>query len=197
MAKEFEIRADYDEETIVIYQAYPLTIADPAIKEQRFVSPFSFCRMTWIKPSFLWLMHRSHWGHKSGQERTLAVRIRRSGWDKALSLGVLTHPEQSVYPIPGEWDEKFKNAQVHIQWETERTLRGDTLNHDSLQVGISRHLIREFVDEWIVSIQDVSQTVVKIHQLLKTGHEKNAKRLLPPERVYPVDPQIGKRILIE
>ncbi|MGW1086997.1 DUF4291 family protein [Streptomyces sp. NPDC002596] len=25
--------------------------------------------MTWIKPSFLWLMHRSNWAQKSGQER--------------------------------------------------------------------------------------------------------------------------------
>ena len=196
MAKEYEIRADYDKDTIVIYQAYSSAIAASALREQRFVSPFSFHRMTWIKPSFLWLMHRSNWGHKSGQEKTLAVRIKRTGWDKALSLGVLTHPEQSVFPNPVEWDRKFKDAQVHIQWDTERSLRGAGLNQYSIQVGISRHLIREFVDQWIVSIHDLSPTVAKIHQLLKTGNEKNAKRLLPPERVYSVDPQVGKQILL-
>jgi hypothetical protein len=78
---EREIRADYDRNTIVIYQAYPPTIADAAVSAGRFVSPFSFYRMTWVKPSFLWLMHRSNWGRKSGQERILAVRMTRVGWE--------------------------------------------------------------------------------------------------------------------
>ncbi|WP_141653813.1 DUF4291 family protein, partial [Erwinia billingiae] len=26
--------------------------------------PFSMTRMTWIKPSFLWMMYRSGWGMK-------------------------------------------------------------------------------------------------------------------------------------
>ena len=63
-------------------------IADAALKTQRFVPPFSFHRMTWIKPSFLWLMHRSNWGQKSGQERILAVHIMRASWEMALSLAV-------------------------------------------------------------------------------------------------------------
>lgn len=88
----YEIRADYDSSTLVVYQAYPAAIAEPALERQRFVAPFSFERMTWIKPSFLWLMHRSNWGKKRGQERTLAVRIDRAGWEHALALGVLTSP---------------------------------------------------------------------------------------------------------
>jgi hypothetical protein len=58
---EQEIRADYDRETIVVYQAYGPQIAVPAVAAQRFVPPFSLGRMTWIKPSFRWLMHRSNW----------------------------------------------------------------------------------------------------------------------------------------
>lgn len=85
-----EIRATYDRDTIVIYQAYASAIADSALKAQKFVEPFSFSRMTWIKPSFLWLMHRSNWGTKSGQERTLAVTLSRAGWESALSRAVLT-----------------------------------------------------------------------------------------------------------
>lgn len=196
MTHEHEIRADYDRETVVVYQAYAPAIAEPAVRGQRFVGPFSFHRMTWIKPSFLWLMHRSNWGQKRGQERTLAVRITRAGWDKALALGVLTHPEPSVWPNPAEWESEFKDAQVHIQWDTERSLRGAPLNHYSIQVGISRHLIREFVDQWIVKIEDLSPTVAKIRQALKSGNTKNVKRLLPPERIYPVDAKIGRRILM-
>jgi hypothetical protein len=56
MPHQREIRADFDRETIVIYQAYSASIAEAALKVGRFVSPFSFGRMTWIKPSFLWLV---------------------------------------------------------------------------------------------------------------------------------------------
>jgi hypothetical protein len=64
---EHEIRADFDRDTIAIYQAYSPAIADAALAAQRFVSPFSFHRMTWIKPSFHWLMHRSYWGRRAGK----------------------------------------------------------------------------------------------------------------------------------
>jgi Domain of unknown function (DUF4291) len=74
---EFEIRADYDDRSIIVYQAYRKEIALPAIQNQRFVAPFSLERMTWIKPSFLWMMERCNWGLKPDQEMVLAIRITR------------------------------------------------------------------------------------------------------------------------
>src|SRR5688572_16235475 len=115
MPGQYQIRADYDAQTIVVFQAYSGAIAHPALKEQRFVAPFSFNRMTWIKPSFLWLMERSNWGQKSGQEHILGVRIKRSGWEEALSLAVLTHPENSIYKNAEEWRAQFEKALVHVQ----------------------------------------------------------------------------------
>src|SRR5947209_1809461 len=119
MPQEHEIRADYDRDTIVIYQAYAPAIADPALRERRFVRPFSCRRMTWIKPSFLWLMHRSSWGQKSGQERILAVRMTRAGWEKALSLAVLTSPGRSAFRPREGWEQQFRQAKVHLQWDPE------------------------------------------------------------------------------
>jgi hypothetical protein len=193
---EHEIRADFDRETIVIYQAYPVAIADAALAARRFVPPFSFQRMTWIKPSFLWLMHRSNWGLKSGQERILAVRIGRSGWEKALSLAVLTCFEKSVFRSPREWEEQFRQAVVHVQWDPERTLRGAGLPYFSIQVGLSRHIISEYVEEWTVGIEDLTPRVRKIYDLLQGGKATQANRHLPSERVYPVRPEIGRRLLI-
>jgi len=65
---ERQIRAVFDEQTIRVYQAYGDAIADPALKAGTFVPPFSMTRMSWIKPSFLWMMYRSGWGTKPGQE---------------------------------------------------------------------------------------------------------------------------------
>ncbi len=196
MLNHYEIRANYDADTIVMYQAYGKVIAEPALKQQTFISPFSFNRMTWIKPSFLWLIHRSNWGRKSNQDYILAVRIKRSGWEKALSLGVLTSYEKSVHTNVVDWREKFDNASVHVQWDPERSLKGTDLQIESIQVGLSRHIIREFVDNWIVNIEDITPTVRKIYDLLQKGDTKNAKRHLPSERVYPVLDELGKHLMI-
>ena len=48
-----QIRASFDRDTIVVYQAYDHRIADAVLSAGRFVAPFLFHRMTWIKPSFL------------------------------------------------------------------------------------------------------------------------------------------------
>jgi hypothetical protein len=197
MPKQYEIRADYNADTIVMYQAYAPAIATPALKAQKFVQPFSFNRMTWIKPSFLWLMHRSNWGHKSGQECILAVRITRHGWEEALSLGVLTSFHPKVHRTVDQWREQFENGQVHVQWDPERSLRGADLQYDSIQVGLSRHIIRRFVDEWIVAIDDYTPLAQKMHALLRAGKEKNAANLVPRERVYPVAESIAQRLRID
>ena len=52
---EHEVRADFGRETIAVDQAYSPVIADAALVAERVVPPFSFHRMTWIKPSFLGL----------------------------------------------------------------------------------------------------------------------------------------------
>ncbi len=197
MPKEREIRADFDRETLVVYQAYSPAIAVAALKAGTFVPPFSFRRMTWIKPSFLWLMHRSNWGQKSGQERVLAVRVKRWGWDRALSLAVLTSFVPGVFASPDEWAEQFADARVHLQWDPERSLRGAGLPYYSIQVGLSRHVIRAYVEEWVVGIEDYTPRVRKISGLLQSGQADKARRHLPPEKVYPVGAETGRRLRID
>ncbi|ATE53861.1 DUF4291 domain-containing protein [Actinosynnema pretiosum] len=182
MAPQRQVRADYDGSHITVYQAYPSAIADPALAAGRFVSPFSFGRMTWIKPSYLWLMHRSNWARKPGQERVLAVRITREGWERALAQAVLTDS-------PG-----LEGARVHVQWDPERSLRGAALNHYSIQVGVGRDVVRELVDEWTTGITDLTERTRKIAALLQAGRVEQARRLLPPERPYPLPRAIAARL---
>lgn len=53
-----EIYAYYNREHIRVYQAYNKQIAEQAVSLQTFGNNFSLNRMTWIKPSFLWLLKR-------------------------------------------------------------------------------------------------------------------------------------------
>jgi hypothetical protein len=188
------VRADFDRDTIVVYQAYPLRIADPALRAGRFVAPSSFRRMTWIKPSFLWLMTRSTWGEKPDQERILAVRISRVGWERALSLGVLTAHEPRFHRSIADWDSDFKAAKVHVQWDPERTLGGVRAQEGSIQVGLSRHVIEEFVRDWIVGLEDVTPLAKKIRSLRDQGNRRAARRLLPAERRFPVPEGLHRRL---
>ncbi|MFD0556799.1 uncharacterized protein DUF4291 [Stackebrandtia endophytica] len=182
MTPQHQIRADYDDRTIVVYQAYSPAIADAALRAGTFVAPFSFHRMTWIKPSLAWLMHRSNWARKAGQERILAVRITRRGWEEALANSVLTTADP----------DRLAQAGVHLQWDPERSLRGAALNHYSIQVGIGRRFIRTLVDEWLVELTDITPKVRKAADLVRSG--KNAARLLPTERVYPLPSTLERRI---
>lgn len=191
---EWQIRADFDRESIVVYQAFRANIAAPAVEHQSFQPPFSFHRMTWIKPSFLWLMARSQWAQKSGQEHILAIRISREGWEEALSMATLTSPESRVYNNHQTWADEFAQAKVHVQWDPERSIRGAKLPHHSIQVGISRHLIRTYVDEWILSIEDITPLVRKLHKQCQAGQHQRARKQLPPERSYPLPEDIAQHI---
>jgi hypothetical protein len=194
--RHYEIRAAYDRETITIYQAYSAAIAQPALKAQTFVPPFSFQRMTWIKPSFLWLMERSNWGQKPQQEMILAVRIKRSGWEQALLSGVLTSYEPKVHRSLEDWQKQFASAVVHVQWDPERSLRGADVGYDSIQVGLSRHVIQDYVQNWIVGIEDYTPLVRKLHDLIRRGHSDKAAKLLPKEKPYPVSADVARKLMI-
>src|SRR5688500_16741779 len=96
-----QIRASFTDTTIRVYQAFSDAIAEPALAAGTFRPPFKLERMTWIKPSFLWMMYRAGWGYKdAGQSRILAVDMLRSGFDWALQHAALsTHGALD----PAEW----------------------------------------------------------------------------------------------
>lgn len=194
MNKYRQVRALYDRESIVVYQAYSDKIAKAVLSAGKFVAPFSWRRMTWIKPSFLWLMARSGWGTKKGQENILAIRMKRTGWEKALQLGVLTCFEPGLYPSVDSWRNQFTSTSVHVQWDPERTINGRKLDIRSIQVGISRDVIREFTDDWVLEISDYTGITRKIRASYLAGNLKHAKRLLPKERIYDVGLDASTRL---
>ncbi|QWT21009.1 DUF4291 domain-containing protein [Bacillus sp. NP157] len=179
-----QIRAVYDDATIRVYQAYSHPIADAALAHQTFVSPpFSMSRMTWVKPSFLWMMYRSGWGEKDdGQRRILAIDIDRAGFEWALENSCASHPEPGM---PADaWGAKKARCPVRIQWDPERDLRLNPLDHRSLQMGIGGDAVKRYVNEWIRRITDITTDAQAIKALVDTGDLAAAAALLPAERPY-------------
>lgn len=80
------INAEWDEEGIYVYQAFNSGIADYAIKNQKFGGPlWGPSRMTWIKPSFAWVLYRSGYGRKINQKRILKIKLSHSIFAKILA----------------------------------------------------------------------------------------------------------------
>lgn len=169
------IRATFNKDTIIVYQAFNDKIANQAIELQKFGSEFSFHRMTWIKPSFLWLMERSNWAKKTNQERILEIHLKRVFWDKCLEIAVDTDASKS--------DRNIKDAQILVQWDPERTLRGAKLNIRSIQIGVSRNMINEY-NESIEKIVDLTEKVKKMYLLNSNGKFDKSTQLLPKFKEY-------------
>ena len=54
---------EHDDEGVFFYQAFNAAIADYAIANQRLGGQgFNAQRMTWIKPSFAWMLYRAVYG---------------------------------------------------------------------------------------------------------------------------------------
>ena len=167
-----KIRAVFDEETIIVYQAYNDVIANAALKAQTFVPPFKRERMTWIKPSFLWMANRSGWASKPGQERVLAIKIKRSGFEWALDNSSLSQSKDRTMP-------------VRIQWDPERDIRLEKLHIRSIQIGLSNEAVEKYVNEWIVQIDDVTSLMKEIGEYVGNEDFDQAQAKLPKENVYP------------
>ncbi|WP_278492145.1 DUF4291 domain-containing protein [Acinetobacter gyllenbergii] len=180
----YQIRAVYNHKTIRVYQAYSEVIANSALENQTFVSPpFKMERMTWIKPSFLWMMYRAGWGFKdNGQSRILAVDITREGFEWALAHSCLSHRDPSMNEE--QWQQLKASSPVRIQWDPERDLKLNPLDHRAIQIGLSHEAVQLYVNEWITSITDITPLAHQIHTLIEEDKLDEATLLLPQETIY-------------
>ncbi|OZG69971.1 hypothetical protein BTA51_28455 [Hahella sp. CCB-MM4] len=190
-----QIRAFYNDKTIRVYQAYNDAIADSALKHGTFVSPpFKMNRMTWIKPSFLWMMYRSGWGKKdSGQKRILAIDITREGFEWTLEHSLLSH-EANNYKDKEEWLKVKEATPVRIQWDPERNMHMKPLEHRTIQIGLTNEAVPLYVNEWIQNITDVTELAHKTYELVIQENIEAAKKLLPVEFPYDINRKLMKSL---
>ncbi|KAK3390768.1 ATP-dependent RNA helicase DHX8 [Podospora didyma] len=204
-----EIRAHYDDETITVYQAYSNTIASAAVAAQKLnASPaFRTTRMTWMKPSWAWMLYRAGYSYKDlRQERILALRMKHADFISVLERGVLSHGG-TINMTAGKLgnDEtqqtqaREKEKEVRVQWDPERTVRLDKLEYRSIQIGIPAALSETWVENMIVGIEDVTQRARDLKKVLDerpdvTDEELVELGLVPVERSFPVSEEL-QRIL--
>ncbi|MFE5936735.1 DUF4291 domain-containing protein [Streptomyces sp. NPDC056470] len=185
-----QIRALHTDSTVTVYQAYDPSIGLPAAREGRFPPAWKRDRMTWIKPSFLWMMYRCGWGLKEGQQTVLAIEITREGFEWALRNASLSHYVRGFHPDQASWKRQLRQSPARVQWDPERDPRLAALPYRSLQLGLAGEAARRYADEWTVSVRDVTPLAHEVHALVRAGRVDEARTRMPEERPYPAGPAL-------
>jgi hypothetical protein len=187
------ILAQYDDHTVIVYQAYRPSIGSHAAENGAFGGDFSYSRMSWIKPNFLWMMYRSGWGMKDGQESTLALRLRRPFFDSLLARAVPSSWDRDLFASEEEWSRAVERSEVRLQWDPDHHPSGAKLERRAIQLGLRGEVLEAFGRRELVEVQDISAFVAEQRESMSAGGV--AALVMPRERVYrPADPTVAIRL---
>lgn len=176
------ILAQFDDTTVVVYQAYNSAIGKYVAQHGRFGSNFSLSRMSWIKPNFLWMMYRSGWGTKENQEVTLALRIRRTFFDEILTAAVPSSWDREGFATETDWSKAVSASSVRLQWDPDHHPSGAKLERRAIQLGLRGDTLKGFASSELIEVIDLSDFVEEQRALFLAGGE-NALTI-PTEQVY-------------
>jgi hypothetical protein len=187
------ILAQFDDDTVIVYQAYRPAIGRFAVEHGKFGGEFSYSRMSWIKPNFLWMMYRSGWGTKEGQEVTLGLRLRREFFDSILATAVPSTWDPIQFRTEEEWSKSVAGSSVRLQWDPDHSPSGAKLERRAIQLGLREAALEAFGKREIVEIIDASEFVSE--QRARLFSDGVSALLTPRERVYrPADPAVAVRL---
>jgi hypothetical protein len=177
------IMAQFDAESVVVYQGYNPTIGHFAARHGYFGGGFGMSRMSWIKPNFLWMMYRSGWGTKENQEVTLAVRLRRDAFDEILRQAVHSTFVPEVYGSEDTWKQAVAGSDVRLQWDPDHGPAGKPLERRAIQLGLRGDVLARYARDWLLEVQDISDFVREQQENTKAPYDR---LVTPREDAYPV-----------
>lgn len=179
-----EIRAVYTNNSIRVYQAFTKEIANEAIENRKFGAHFRTNRMTWIKPSFLWMMYRCNWAENENQEHVLAIDLKRDAFDYIVQNAVLSTYSYECGISFSKWKQLIKESDIRCQWDPERDIWGNALNYRTIQLGLRGQSLIHYINDWIINITDITSFVKEINLKRNTGVD--IIQDLPKETVYKI-----------
>lgn len=187
------ILAQFDDDTVVVYQAYRPAIGRFAAEHGVFGGDFSYSRMSWVKPNFLWMMYRSGWGTKENQEFTLALRVSRAFFDSLLAAAVPSSWDREQFDTEADWSRAVGRSSVRLQWDPDHHPSGAKLERRAIQLGLRGEVLEVFGRRELVEVIDLSEFVAEQRARLSSGGVSAI--VTPRERVYwPADPEVALRL---
>lgn len=176
------VLAQFDDESVVVYQAYRSSIGQFAASHGHFMGGgFSLARMSWIKPGFLWMMYRCGWASKSDQEVVLAVWIARALFDTILAAAVPSTWNRDRYASRDEWQAAVHASDVRLQWDPDHGPSGQPVERRAIQLGLRAKMLEAYARPQ--RIEDISGLVHEQRARFVAGG--NDALMTPRERIYP------------
>lgn len=143
-----QIFAAYDETGIFVYQAFRPETVQAALEKGTFGAGFNMQRMTWIKPSFAWMLYRSGYATKLRQEAILKIKLAHEGFLTILRESVETTYNPHIYESEKAWRSALNMSKVRHQWDPERYLTlGKHPERRAIQIGIRGWVVERYVNE--------------------------------------------------
>lgn len=165
------ILAQERNDNLIVYQAFHPETAKYAVDNQRFGgSRYSFARMSWIKPNFLWMMYRAGWASKEGQERILAIELPKPDFIAMLQKAVYSSYQPQLYGSQENWKAALETSDVRLQWDPDHNPSGQKLERRAIQIGLRGETLRAFATKQIVSIEDITDFVREQAAHVEAGH---------------------------
>ena len=173
-----DVRADYDAAGVYVYQAFTAFTARNAVADQAFLpgAGFKLSRMTWLKLSFGWMLHRSDFARSPRQERVLRIKISRTFFEALLREAVPSSADHAPSLDRGAWRLAFAATDVVYQWDPDRTIEARRYGKSVLQLGIRGERIKQYAREQILSVEDLTPLVIQLRQ--------GPRDEVPTERAY-------------
>ena len=189
-----QIIASKEGENIIVYQAFNSHIANYALSNQQFGgSAYSFNRMSWIKPGFLWMMHRAGWAAKENQGRILAIKLPLAHFKTILKQATISSFDKELFPDEAAWKEELNNTEVRLQWDPDHDPYGNKQERKAIQLGMKGSLLKIFCTEWTLKIEDITAFAKEQHQ--KVTNDNLEELDVPYEEIIDLhDIEIEKRI---
>ena len=184
------IIASYDDKGVYVYQAFTPSIVQSALEHGTFDKGFSLDRMTWIKPSFGWMLYRSGYASKHGQEAILKIKLLHSGFLDILRQSVETS-FQPFFESETAWSSALAKSDVRHQWDPDRAVSGQRLDRRAIQIGIRGKTVQRYVHDWIIGLEDVTDLARDIQKAIKL---RNTLPEVPHEDEYKVDHELSPRL---
>jgi hypothetical protein len=155
-----QIIGQIEAESIIVYQAFNPHIAEYAVKHQQFGGEhYSFNRMSWIKPGFLWMMYRAGWASKEHQQRILAITLPIQHFETILLQATISSYDESIYKTHEEWKLELEKTQVRLQWDPDHDPYGNKQERKAIQIGMKGDILKTFCTVWLTKIEDITDFV--------------------------------------
>jgi hypothetical protein len=119
----------------------------------------------------------------------LAIKLSRQGFEKILLESVPTSLDQfnatsssNIESLQKEWKQQLNSSQVRLQWDPDHDLLGNKIKRRAIQLGLKGDILKKYSNEWIISIEDITEFVSEQYELIKSNRSYEVRT--PIEQIY-------------